>query len=306
MGFFDNILHDVGAQVAAIFPHPPPVIHAAVDTAARALLGQPEARAKVAQLGAGSPVLRDLFGQVHRNLMQHPHFRHALSASELHKRPVHPRHPRAHQITHGVVHTMNALEQSLPGLLEGIGRAKLAVAQGFGLPAFRAAGYELTDVSTAGAPVMGGPIGDEFEVSGEPGYMLPGHYDVAGAPVMGGPIGDEFEVSGEPGYMLPEHYDVAGVYEVGLGRGGAHHPAPRARAASQHRGWRHGHGAPGPRGHRMEHGHPHPDNATVFWGGPRGYGADYLFDEREELEDHESPADTEPEWVAQPTHWMGG
>src|SRR5258708_3682980 len=238
MGFFDNILHDVGAQVAAIFPHPPPVIHAAVDTAARALLGQPEARAKIAQLGGGSPVLRDLFGQVHRNLMQHPHFRHALSASELHKRPVHPRHPRAHQITHGVVQTMNALEQSLPGLLEGIGKAKLAAAQGFGSPMFRAAGYEPSDVSTAGAPVMGGSIGDEFEVSGEPGYML------------------------------PEHYDVAGAYEVGLGHGGAHRAAPRARARSQPRGWRHGHGAPGPRGHRMDHGHPHPDNATVFWGGP--------------------------------------
>ena len=44
MGLFDDILHDVGETVAAVAAHPPPVLHAAVQTAARALLGQPEAR----------------------------------------------------------------------------------------------------------------------------------------------------------------------------------------------------------------------------------------------------------------------
>jgi hypothetical protein len=234
MEFFENLLHDVGATVAGTSPHPPEVINAAVETTARALLGQRSARAKVARLGKSSPELRQLFGQVHRKLMAHPHFQHTLSAAELHKRPrpEHQHHPRAAEIAHGVVQTMNAAEGSLPGLLEDLGRAKLSVAH------------------------------------------------------------DEFEVAGETAYDVGARHPA---FRVGAGaHAHAPHAAPRhvAHAAPRAAQMRH-------------HRHPHPEPVNVFWGGPWGYGGDYLFDEREELEDHDSPADTEPEWLAQPTQWMG-
>ena len=50
-----------------------------------------------------------------------------------------------------------------------------------------------------------------------------------------------------------------------------------------------------------------PDAQLGFlWGGPFGWGADYLLDEAEELGDVESPDDGEPEWGdSDDSSWMG-
>jgi hypothetical protein len=117
MGLFDELLNDVGAHVAAIFPAQPPAIRAAVDSVARALLGDAHAAARIAELGARAPHMQPLFGAVHRRLMDHPNFQHALYAAHLHRHPLAPHHPKARVIGRGVQLTMHALEEALPGLL---------------------------------------------------------------------------------------------------------------------------------------------------------------------------------------------
>jgi hypothetical protein len=124
MGFFDQVLHDVGASVAGVFDAPPPAIRAAVESAARALLGETQSAARIRKVAEGSPPVQRLFGVVHRRLMNHPGFQHALSAAQLHGEPLPASHPKAHVIRRGVKDTLHAVDDALPGLLRALNAAK--------------------------------------------------------------------------------------------------------------------------------------------------------------------------------------
>jgi hypothetical protein len=124
MGFFDEVLDEVGASVAGMFAAPPPAIRAAVESVSRALLGEPDAVLRIRSLAARSPRVQTLFGAVHRRLMDHPSFKHALSAVHLHRRPVPPSHPKARVIRRGVKHTVHAIDAALPGFLQAVNTAK--------------------------------------------------------------------------------------------------------------------------------------------------------------------------------------
>ena len=283
MGFFDDILHDVGANLAAVLPHPPEALHAAVQTAARALLGQTDARQKIAELGASSPVMRDLFGQVHRGLMQHPGFLHACSAAELHRRPVHPSHPNAHGIRQSVKDTMHAVDGALPGLLQSLNQAKQSAARLHGRPPLPTFPAPMGAHAMLPSPprVAGLPPGVE--------ELLPGYAHVAGmapAPYAYLTGGDEYEVAGAapPPSFFMDDYEVGRVHPPGVHGGARHvHAAPSPHGATHGRGWRRVH-------------HHAPEDHGFLWGGPFGWGADYLIDEREELGDQPTPDDGEPEW----------
>jgi hypothetical protein len=80
MGFFDDIVHTVGASLAAVFPHPPPAIHAAANTMLQAMLGDPHAHAKVAELSHRNPALARLFAQAHERFTVLPAFWHRAEA----------------------------------------------------------------------------------------------------------------------------------------------------------------------------------------------------------------------------------
>jgi hypothetical protein len=124
MGPFDEVLNDVGAHVAAMFPAPPPAIRAAVDNVARALLGESQAAARISTLAARAPRLQSLFGAVHRGLLDHPHFQHALHAAHLHRHPLAPSHPQARAIHLGVREAMHGIDTALPGFLHAVNTAK--------------------------------------------------------------------------------------------------------------------------------------------------------------------------------------
>ncbi len=203
MGFFDEILNDVGAQVAGAFSAPPPAIHAAVENVSRALLGEPLAAARIRSLAARSPRVQTLLGLVHRRLMEHPSFQHALSAAHLHRYPLPAHHPQAQVIRQGVKETMHAIDATLPGHLQAVNTAKR---------------------------------------------------------------------------------EEAIRQEAGRLHGAAHGGAHRVHAATP---------ADGPHGEGSRHHHHGPPRA--YWEGPWGLGADYLLDERRELEEAPSPDDNEPE-----------
>jgi hypothetical protein len=296
MGFFDDILHDVGSNLAAVLPHPPEALHAAVQTAARALLGQADARRKIAELGARSPVMRELFGHAHRGLMWHPGFLHACSAAELHRHPVHPSHPNAHGIRQSVKDTMRAVDYALPGVLQSINQAKQTAARLRGSPVM---------------PALPAPFGPQSML---PGFahaagalpsgaeeLLPGYAHVAGLlgesdESLTGAEGLDEDIGSAayPAYMVDD-YEVGRVHPHGAHGGARHVRAPaRPHGATHGRGWR-----------RMHH-HA-PEDFGFLWGGPFGWGADYLIDEREELGDQPTPDDGEPEWPRyhSGSSWMG-
>ncbi len=97
MGFFDDIVHTVGASLAALFPHPPPVIHAAASTMLRAMVGDPQAHAKVTELARRSPPMAELLSHAHERFAQLPAF---WQRAEAYARAAdrgllpHPRAPR--------------------------------------------------------------------------------------------------------------------------------------------------------------------------------------------------------------------
>jgi hypothetical protein len=74
MGFFDDIIHSVGASLAAVSPHPPPAIHAVASTMLQALLGNPHAHAKITDLAQRSPPMADLFSRAHELFTSMPAF----------------------------------------------------------------------------------------------------------------------------------------------------------------------------------------------------------------------------------------
>jgi hypothetical protein len=86
------------------------------------------------------------------------------------------------------------------------------------------------------------------------------------------------------------------MFAAGLVHGSAHGGAHFVRTVSPTHGtrrgpvgWRHRH-------RRREHPSELFEPPAVFWGGPWGWGADYILDERDELGDASSPDDHEPEW----------
>jgi hypothetical protein len=200
MGIFDDMFHDVGAVVAGLVTAQPPSILAAVQLATRALLGDKHAGARIRAVSARSPHAQSVFGKIHRSLMEHPTFQHALRAVHLHRRPLPPSHPKAHVIRRGVQETMHAIDVAFPGFLRAANTAKREDAR-----------------TMATGRLHGG--------------------------VHGGP-----------------HSHHLGTW----------HPTPRRD-------------------------HHHDLEEGIGWGGPFGWGADYLFDEREELGKVVSPDDEEPE-----------
>jgi hypothetical protein len=204
MGSFNEVLNDVGAHVAGMADAPPPAIRSAVEHVSRALLGEPFAAARLRSLADRSARVQQLFGLVHRHLMQHPVFQHALSAAHLHRYPLPSHHPKALAIRQGVKDAMHAIEEALPGHLQAVNTAKR-----------------------------------EEALQHEVGRL------------HGAAPGDARHLHVEPTH-------------------GSRHGD----------GWRH-----------VYYGPP-----RAYWEGPWGLGADYLLDERNELEDAHSPDDTEPEW----------
>jgi hypothetical protein len=124
MSVFEEMLNDVGAHVAATFSARPPAIHAAVDSVARALLGDRLAASRIRRLAVRLPHTQPLLGAVHRRLMDHPQFRHALCATQLHRRPLPPSHPKAAIIRQGVRETLHDVDDALPGFLLAVNHVK--------------------------------------------------------------------------------------------------------------------------------------------------------------------------------------